>query len=92
MEALARIWSYAHKVVSQRNGGPNAFFVNQVVESYGCNLVEGVLSHQLKQFIIDANKCVLNKPSPEAKVGDVTTLSLANLCRVHHNVACGHGI
>lgn len=40
----------------------------QVAEAYGCNLVEGVLSHQLKQFIIDANKCVLNKPSPEQKV------------------------
>ena len=32
--------------------------------------MEGVLSHQLKQFIIDGNKCVLNKPGPEAKVDD----------------------
>ena len=32
--------------------------------------VEGVLSHQLKQFIIDGNKCVLNRPGPEAKVED----------------------
>ena len=24
----------------------------------------------MKQFVIDANKCVLNKPSPEAKVED----------------------
>ena len=38
------------------------FFLGQVVEVYGCSLVEGVLSHQLKQFIIDGNKCVLNKP------------------------------
>lgn len=39
-----------------------------VVESYGCNLVEGVMMHQMKQFVIDANKCVLNRPSPEHKV------------------------
>lgn len=40
----------------------------QVVEAYGCSLVEGVLSHEMKQFVIDGNKCVLNKPSPEQKV------------------------
>jgi hypothetical protein len=34
------------------------------------NLVEGVLSHQLKQFVIDGNKCVLNKPTPDARVED----------------------
>ncbi len=33
-------------------------------------MVEGVLSHQMKQFVIDANKCVLHRPSPEAKVED----------------------
>lgn len=37
--------------------------LQQVVEAYGCSLVEGVLSHQLKQFVIDGNKCVLSKVS-----------------------------
>ena len=41
--------------------------LRKVVESYGCNLVEGVMTHQMKQFVIDANKCVLNRPSPEHK-------------------------
>lgn len=41
-----------------------------IAESYGCSVVEGVMSHQMKQFIIDGNKCVLNKPSPETKVED----------------------
>lgn len=35
--------------------------LQQVVEAFGCSLVEGVLSHQLKQFVIDGNKCILNK-------------------------------
>ena len=44
--------------------------LRKIVEAYGCNLVEGVMSHQMKQFVIDANKCVLNRPSPEHKVED----------------------
>lgn len=44
--------------------------LRKVVEAYDCNLVEGVMSHQMKQFVIDANKCVLNRPSPEHKVED----------------------
>ena len=37
--------------------------LEKVVEAYGCNLVEGVMSHQMKQFVIDGNKVVLNKVS-----------------------------
>lgn len=44
--------------------------LNQIVEAFGCNLVEGVMSHEMKQFIIDGNKCVLNKPTPDSKVED----------------------
>lgn len=28
------------------------------------------MSHEMKQFVIDGNKCVLNRPAPEAKVED----------------------
>ncbi len=41
-----------------------------VVEPFGCQLVEGVMSHQMKQFVIDGNKVVLNRPSPEHRVDD----------------------
>lgn len=44
--------------------------LSKVVEDFGCNLVEGVMSHQMKQFVIDGNKCVLNRPTPEHKVED----------------------
>uniref|UniRef100_A0A383VYP8 Peptidase M24 domain-containing protein n=2 Tax=Tetradesmus obliquus TaxID=3088 RepID=A0A383VYP8_TETOB len=40
------------------------------VEPFGVHLVEGVMSHQMKQFVIDGNKVILNKPSPEHKVED----------------------
>jgi curved DNA binding protein len=46
--------------------------LQKVVEAYGCNMVEGVFSHEMKQFVIDGNKCVLNKPQPDAKVAEDT--------------------
>jgi len=44
--------------------------LQQIAEAYGTSLVEGVLSHQLKQFVIDGNKCVLNKPTPDHRAED----------------------
>ena len=41
-----------------------------MVEAYGCSLVEGVLTHQLKRFIIDGNKVVLNRGLPDLKAED----------------------
>jgi curved DNA binding protein len=41
-----------------------------IAEAYGCNVVEGVMTHEMKQFVMDGNKCVLNKPSPEHRVED----------------------
>jgi curved DNA binding protein len=40
------------------------------VEPFGCQLVEGVMTHDLKQFVLDGNKVVLNRPGPEARVDD----------------------
>jgi curved DNA binding protein len=40
------------------------------VEPFGCNLVEGVMSHQIKRHVIDGNKAVLNRPSPDHRVED----------------------
>jgi methionine aminopeptidase len=42
--------------------------LDAIAQVYGCNLVEGVMTHQMKQFTIDANKCVLNKTTPEHRV------------------------
>lgn len=40
------------------------------VEPFGVNLVEGVMSHIMKQSVIDGNKVILNRPGPDAKVED----------------------
>ncbi|CAI5502943.1 unnamed protein product [Closterium sp. Naga37s-1] len=44
--------------------------LQKVAEAYGVHVVEGVLSHQMKQFVIDANKVVLSVSSPEMRVED----------------------
>jgi len=42
--------------------------ISKVAESFKCTPVEGVLSHQMKKHVIDANKVIINKPSTEQQV------------------------
>ncbi|KAF9592054.1 hypothetical protein IFM89_011804 [Coptis chinensis] len=44
--------------------------IQKVAAAYDCKIVEGVLSHQLKQFVIDGNKVILSASNPETKVDD----------------------
>uniref|UniRef100_A0A7S3RAT8 Peptidase M24 domain-containing protein n=1 Tax=Dunaliella tertiolecta TaxID=3047 RepID=A0A7S3RAT8_DUNTE len=63
-DAALRLMRPGHKISEV------AKHLNKIAEVYGCQLVEGVMSHEMKQFVIDGNKCVLNRPSPEQKVED----------------------
>ncbi|WOL04820.1 hypothetical protein Cni_G13542 [Canna indica] len=45
--------------------------IQKVAAAYDCKIVEGVLSHQLKQFVIDGNKVILSVGSPETRVDEV---------------------
>lgn len=40
----------------------------QVAAAYKCTPLEGVLSHQMKKHVIDANKVIINKASIEHSV------------------------
>ncbi|KAL6785008.1 hypothetical protein ACKKBG_A02055 [Auxenochlorella protothecoides x Auxenochlorella symbiontica] len=44
--------------------------LSKIAEAYGCTLVEGVLSHEMKRFIIDASKAVLPRPGVDQKADD----------------------
>ena len=44
--------------------------LQKVAAAYDCKIVEGVLSHHLKQFVIDGNKVVLNLSCPDTRVDD----------------------
>lgn len=41
--------------------------VQRIVESYKCKPIEGVLSHQLKQFTIDGEKTIIQNPTETQK-------------------------
>jgi len=43
-----------------------------IAKSFKCSVVEGVLSHQMKRYMIDGEKCVLAKPDVDNKVDDQT--------------------
>jgi len=42
--------------------------ISKVAKQFGCEPLEGVLSHQLKRYVIDGNRVILNKPTLEHKV------------------------
>lgn len=44
--------------------------IQKVAAAYDCKIVEGVLSHQLKQFVIDGNKVVLSVSNTDTRVDD----------------------
>jgi len=46
--------------------------IAKVAEAYKCSPVEGVLSHQMKKHVIDANKVVINKATSEQQVKEAT--------------------
>jgi len=42
--------------------------IAKVAEAFKCQPLEGVLSHQMKRYVIDGNKVIINKASLEHKV------------------------
>eukprot|EP00976_Prorocentrum_cordatum_P102589 1193121-Prorocentrum_minimum.AAC.2 len=64
---------------------PSSQTIHQCVDANTVEMVDGTLSHQMKRFVIDGNKVVLNKPTPESKVEDCTF-------EENENAACRHAI
>nr|WCZ58561.1 ErbB-3 binding protein 1 [Andalucia godoyi] len=55
-----------------RTNSDVAKVIQEVATFYGVQVAEGVLSHQMKQYIIDGNKTILARPSIDQKVDEVT--------------------
>jgi curved DNA binding protein len=63
--------SVAHKLI--RPGATNAQItdaIKQVAEDYGVNLVQGVLSHQMKRFVIDGSNVIIQREETDQKVNE----------------------
>ena len=46
--------------------------MNKICADYSCNMVEGVLSHKVKKFCIDANQTIISKETGQARVEEWT--------------------
>lgn len=46
--------------------------INQVATDFGVNACEGVLSHEMKRFVIDGNNVILLKPTADHTVDEFT--------------------
>jgi len=46
--------------------------IKTVAETFKCTAVEGVLSHQMKRFVIDGTNVIINKETAEQQVDDVS--------------------
>jgi len=46
--------------------------IQKVATEFHCTPVEGVLSHQMKRFVIDGNKVIITRPSIDQKVEEFT--------------------
>jgi len=53
-------------------GSEVARLVERVITTYGCQPLDGVMSHQLKKFTIEGPKCFMNKASSERKAPECT--------------------
>eukprot|EP01101_Sappina_pedata_P001878 TRINITY_DN1197_c0_g1_i1.p1 TRINITY_DN1197_c0_g1~~TRINITY_DN1197_c0_g1_i1.p1 ORF type:complete len:384 (+),score=226.38 TRINITY_DN1197_c0_g1_i1:77-1228(+) len=46
--------------------------ISKIAASFNCTPLEGVLSHQLKRFVIDGTKVIIGKTNPEHRVEEFT--------------------
>lgn len=46
--------------------------IKSIADTFGVTAVHGTMSHQMKQFVIDGNKTILQREEPDQKVEEVT--------------------
>lgn len=62
----------AHKVIKPGNSNADVTKIfDNICKTFNVNMCEGVLTHQLKRFVIDGNKVIIGKENHEQKVNDV---------------------
>lgn len=67
--------------------------VQKVAESFQCKPVEGMLSHQLKQFEIDGDKSIIQNPSEaQRKEHEKSTFDMHEVYAIDVLVSTGEGV
>merc|ERR1712159_134923 len=63
----------------------------KAAEAFGVNVVEGVLSHQTKRFVIDGNKVIISKVVPGEQTVDEDTFEVNDVLAVDIMMSTGEG-
>lgn len=67
--------------------------VQTIAESYKCKPIEGMLSHQLKQFEIDGEKSIIQNPNEvQRKEHEKTSFELHEVYAIDVLVSSGEGV
>ncbi len=67
--------------------------VQTIAESYKCKPIEGMLSHQLKQFEIDGEKSIIQNPNEvQRKEHEKSTFELHEVYAIDVLVSTGEGV
>jgi len=73
-DAVAAAWTAAECAIRLMKPGTTNTQITKmfqaVAEAFGCNCLEGVLSHELKRFVIDSDNTILSKENPESVVDE----------------------
>lgn len=71
-DVVAAAWTAAECAIRMMKPGTTNGSITEmfqaVANEFNCNCLEGVLSHELRQFVIDGEKTILARPSHEQQV------------------------
>ncbi|KAF7458613.1 proliferation-associated protein 2G4 [Cryptosporidium felis] len=73
LKAASTAMEVALRIV--KPGNTNTYvtsILNKTVNEFNCNMVQGVLSHQLKRHVIDGNRVIISKETMDEKVDEFT--------------------
>ena len=67
--------------------------VQKVAEAYKCKPIEGMLSHQLKQFEIDGEKTIIQNPNEsQRKEHEKCTFDMHEVYAIDVLISSGEGV
>ncbi|EDW37526.1 GL16317 [Drosophila persimilis] len=93
---LAAYWSVQAALRLLKSGANNYAItdaVQQISESYKCKPIEGMLSHELKQFKIDGEKTIIQNPSEaQRKEHEKCTFDTYEVYAIDVIVSSGEGV
>merc|ERR1719471_818385 len=73
-DVMAAAWTAAEAAIRLMKPGTKNYevtkYINKAAQAFNCSALEGVLSHETRQFVIDHENCILGQGDAEQKVDE----------------------